>query len=158
MLRRAALRPLRNLPLSPVSSRLPRRSHCDNPFPPDAATVTFSFVSDREPQSPKPASGRAGENLLHVAHAAGVDLEGACACSLACSTCHVVLPPAVYAALPPPSPEEEDLLDLAFGLTPTSRLGCQVLLAAGKGMEGMQVRLPAATRNMYVDGFVPKPH
>ena len=64
-------------------------------------------------------AGRSGENIVHVAHAAGVELEGACECSLACSTCHVVLEETHYAALPPPVDEEEDLLDLAFGLTAT---------------------------------------
>ena len=62
----------------------------------------------------------------------------------------------VYDALPPPNEDEEDLLDLAFGLTPTSRLGCQVLL--GKTIEGAKITLPRATRNLYVDGHVPKPH
>ena len=84
-------------------------------------------------------------------------MEGACECSLACSTCHVVLEPAVFAALEPPGEQEEDLLDLAFGLTPTSRLGCQVKLDA-KSMQGARVTLPKATRNFYVDGHKPKPH
>lgn len=38
----------------------------------------------------------------------------------------------------------------------SSRLGCQVKVS--EAMEGMQVRLPAATRNMAVDGYKPKPH
>lgn len=103
-----------------------------------------------------PAQGRVGENLVHLAHAAGVELEGACECSLACSTCHVVLERRVYDALEPPSEEEEDLLDLAFGLTATSRLGCQVKLTPA--FEGAGVTLPAATRNFYVDGHKPTPH
>ena len=103
-----------------------------------------------------PASGRVGQNVLHVARAAGIELEGACECSLACSTCHVVLEQRAYDAAGAPSDEEEDLLDLAFGLTATSRLGCQVKLSAQ--LEGARVRLPSATRNFYVDGHVPKPH
>ena len=103
-----------------------------------------------------PASGAEGANLVRVAHAADIELEGACECSLACSTCHVILEPAVYDALPPPSEDEEDLLDLAFGLTPTSRLGCQVKL--GSVVDGAKITLPRATRNLYVDGHVPKPH
>lgn len=55
-----------------------------------------------------------------------------------------------------PSDDENDMLDLAFGLTPTSRLGCQVV--AAPELDGLRVRLPSATRNMAVDGFVPKPH
>jgi len=62
---------------------------------------------------------RAGQNLVHVAHEKGIDLEGACECSLACSTCHVILQPRVHSALAPATDEEEDLLDLAFGLSAT---------------------------------------
>ena len=62
----------------------------------------------------------------------------------------------IYDELPYPEEEEEDLLDLAFGLTFTSRLGCQVFVT--KEMEGMKVKLPTATRNFYVDGHKPKPH
>lgn len=68
---------------------------------------------------------------------------------MACSTCHVVLDPKVYDKLDEPVEEEEDLLDLAYGLTHTSRLGCQVKVS--KDMEGMVVKLPSATRNFYVD-------
>ena len=45
--------------------------------------------------------------------------------------------------------EEDDMLDLAFGLTQTSRLGCQIVLT--KDLDGLEVTLPAATRNMQVD-------
>lgn len=65
---------------------------------------------------------------MTVAHNNGVELEGACEASLACSTCHVILPNDVYDRLDEPVEEEEDLLDLAYGLTHTSRLGCQVFV------------------------------
>lgn len=74
-------------------------------------------------------SARVGVNLLHAAQRGGVALEGACECSLACSTCHVVLPPALASALPPACDEEEDMLDLAFGLTATCV--CRAAVAAG---------------------------
>jgi ferredoxin len=61
-----------------------------------------------------------------------------------------------YDSLPPPCEEEDDMLDLAFGLTETSRLGCQVVL--DQSMDGLVVALPRATRNMAVDGYVPQPH
>ena len=92
---------------------------------------------------------REGESLLDVAHNNGVELEGACESSLACSTCHVILEPKIYDSLPEPVEEEEDLLDLAYGLTHTSRLGCQVKVT--RAMENMTVKLPSATRNFYVD-------
>ncbi len=92
---------------------------------------------------------REGETLLEVAHNNGIDLEGACESSLACSTCHVILEQDVYDRLDELCEEEEDLLDLAYGLTHTSRLGCQIKV--DREMEEMTVRLPSATRNFYVD-------
>jgi ferredoxin len=62
----------------------------------------------------------------------------------------------IYDSIEEPSEDEEDMLDQAFGLTATSRLGCQIKLA--KEHEGMTIKLPSATRNFYVDGHVPKPH
>lgn len=113
----------------------------------NGAPVRFVFI---ERGRERPVEGHEGQHLLAVAHDHDVDLEGACEGACACSTCHVILEPAVYDELPQPSDEEEDMLDLAFGLTETSRLGCQVKLK--KEHEGMRVTVPAATRNMYVDG------
>ncbi|TNV72106.1 hypothetical protein FGO68_gene10931 [Halteria grandinella] len=110
--------------------------------------VRFNFVYTRDSQS-IPVLAREGETLLEVAHNNHVDLEGACAQSLACSTCHVVLEERIYDGLEPAVEEEEDLLDLAYGLTLTSRLGCQIKVT--RAMEGMTVKLPSATRNFYVD-------
>lgn len=56
---------------------------------------------------------------MHLAHENDIDLEGACEGSLACSTCHVIVEPEYYKRLPEPSDEENDMLDLAFGLTET---------------------------------------
>ena len=95
-----------------------------------------------------PVTGKVGQSLLDLAHANGVELEGACEASLACSTCHVILPQQYYAKLDGASDEENDMLDMAWGLTDTSRLGCQVKLR--EELEGMDVQLPAATRNMQV--------
>ena len=53
-------------------------------------------------------------------------MEGACDGVCACSTCHVILESGIYDALEDPSEDEDDMLDQAFGLTTTSRLGCQV--------------------------------
>lgn len=96
------------------------------------------------------------ETLLDVAHANDIEMEGACEGSCACSTCHVIVEPEYYDKLEEPSDEENDMLDLAFGLEETSRLGCQIKME--KGLDGITVRLPSATRNMAVDGFKPKPH
>ncbi|KAG0060304.1 putative YAH1-ferredoxin of the mitochondrial matrix [Linnemannia elongata] len=97
-----------------------------------------------------------GESLLDLARANDMDVEGACEASLACSTCHLILDEASFDKLEEPSDEENDMLDLAFGLTDTSRLGCQVLMT--KDLEGLTAKIPSATRNMYVDGAKPKHH
>ncbi|KAF9913573.1 hypothetical protein BX616_009863 [Lobosporangium transversale] len=97
-----------------------------------------------------------GESLLDVARANDLDVEGACEASLACSTCHLILDEESFNKLEEPSDEENDMLDLAFGLTDTSRLGCQVLMS--KELDGLTAKMPSATRNMYVDGAKPKHH
>lgn len=89
-----------------------------------------------------------GLSILQVAHEKEIDLEGACEGSLACATCHVVLEQPIYDQLDEPEEAEEDMLDLAFGLTHTSRLGCQIILT--KEMDGMKVVIPSATRNINV--------
>lgn len=90
-----------------------------------------------------------GISVLEAAHKFAVPLEGACEGSLACSTCHVIIDPAWYGKLKPAEEEEEDMLDLAFGLTHTSRLGCQIIMS--EALDGLRVSLPSATRNMMVD-------
>jgi 2Fe-2S ferredoxin len=81
-----------------------------------------------------------GVSILQVARQNFIDLEGACEGSLACSTCHVILEKEAYDKLPPPEDPEEDMLDLAFGLTPTSRLGCQVIVT--EDLNGSRLRIP----------------
>lgn len=89
-----------------------------------------------------------GLSILEVAHQNNIDLEGACEGSLACSTCHVIVDPVWYDKLSPATEDEEDMLDLAFGLTHTSRLGCQIIIT--EELDGITVKLPSATRNMMV--------
>lgn len=88
----------------------------------------------------------AGLSVLEVAHKHGVDIEGACEGSLACSTCHVIVDPAWIDKLSEPTEDEEDMLDLAFGLEKTSRLGCQIVI--DDKLDGLVVRLPAGSRNL----------
>lgn len=60
-----------------------------------------------------------GRTVLDVAIEHNIDIEGACGGELACSTCHVVLSKRLFDQLPPKAEEEEDMLDLAWGLTNT---------------------------------------
>ena len=81
-----------------------------------------------------------GLSVLEIAHRHGIDLEGACEGSLACATCHVVVDPAWAAKLAEPTEDEEDMLDLAFALEKTSRLGCQIVMT--EALDGLRVLLP----------------
>lgn len=90
-----------------------------------------------------------GLSVLEIAHSNNIPLEGACEGSLACSTCHVIVEEAYYHKLPTASEDEEDMLDLAFGLTHTSRLGCQLILT--DDLDGMRLALPGATRNIKLE-------
>lgn len=90
-----------------------------------------------------------GLSVLEIAHANDIDIEGACEGSLACSTCHVVVSSDDYERLSEATEDEEDMLDLAFGLTATSRLGCQIIMS--EELDGLTVTLPQETHNM-LDG------
>jgi 2Fe-2S ferredoxin len=90
-----------------------------------------------------------GLSVLEIAHKNNMDLEGACEGSLACSTCHIVVDAAWADRLDEPTEDEEDMLDLAFGLTKTSRLGCQILMRPD--LDGLVVHLPEGARNALDD-------
>lgn len=90
-----------------------------------------------------------GTTVLEAAHNNDIDLEGACEGSLACSTCHVIVEKDFYEKLKEPSEDEEDMLDLAFGLTPTSRLGCQIIMT--KELDGLTLTVPSETRNISIN-------
>lgn len=89
-----------------------------------------------------------GLSILEIAHQNDIDLEGACEGSLACSTCHVVVDDAWFDKLPEIKEDEEDMLDLAFGLTKTSRLGCQIIVT--EALDGLTLKLPAGSNNMML--------
>ncbi len=90
-----------------------------------------------------------GLSLLEIARLHDIDIEGACDGSLACSTCHVIVDPDWYDDLEETTEEEEDMLDLAFDLTHTSRLGCQIRMT--EKLDGLVVKLPNTTRNILLE-------
>lgn len=104
--------------------------------------ITFLYQDGTK----KDVNAPVGLSVLEIAHQNNVDLEGACEGSLACSTCHVVVDSEWFDLLPEATEDEQDMLDLAFGLTHTSRLGCQIIMT--EELDGLVVKLPAATRNM----------
>ena len=89
-----------------------------------------------------------GESILKLAHDNDLGIEGACESSLACSTCHVILEKEYFEKLDNAIDKEEDMLDLAFGVTKTSRLCCQIKVT--KDLEGMRVIVPDQTRNVHL--------
>lgn len=103
--------------------------------------MTFRYPdgSDKIVEAPN------GLSVLEVAHKHGIELEGACEGSLACSTCHVIIDDTFFDQLPEATEDEEDMLDLAFGLERTSRLGCQIIMH--EELDGLIVRLPDGVNN-----------
>jgi len=93
------------------------------------------------------AEAAPGARLLAVAQAAGLPLEGTCEGQMACSTCHVIVAAAWFARLAPASADEEDMLDLAAGVTRTSRLACQIVLT--EALSGLEVTIPGESHDMH---------
>ncbi|PNP73986.1 hypothetical protein FNYG_12735 [Fusarium nygamai] len=139
---------------SPVSHRAfttttqRRHGHIDPPKPGEELYVTFIEKDGTENKF----AVSEGDNLLDIAQANDLEMEGACGGSCACSTCHViVVDDAYFDKMPEPEDDENDMLDLAFGLTETSRLGCQVKMT--KELDGLVVKLPSMTRNLQASDF-----
>ena len=98
--------------------------------------VRFTGADD----SVQEVGGTEGARLLDIAQANGQPLEGTCDGDMACATCHVIVDPKDFDRLSPASEEEEELLDLAYNATRTSRLACQIRLSAA--LDGLTVRVP----------------
>ena len=81
-----------------------------------------------------------GSTLMEIGRDNNMGLEGTCGGSLSCATCHVYFSDADFARVGPPSDDEMDMLELAFGLTPTSRLGCQVMI--DDNLDGLTIKVP----------------
>lgn len=107
--------------------------------------VTFITADDQK----LAAEGTEGQCLLELAQNVGMPLEGTCEGQMACSTCHVIVAPDWFDRLPPAVDDEEDMLDLAAGVTRTSRLSCQITLTAD--LDGLEVRIPEESRDMQRD-------
>ena len=90
-----------------------------------------------------------GLSILEAAREHDINIEGACEGSLACATCHVIVNADQFDLLPEISEDEEDMLDLAFDLTKTSRLGCQICMT--ETLDGLTVTLPPDTPSLMVD-------
>jgi len=108
--------------------------------------VKVCFVTDKGERLHVEAEK--GTNLLTLAQASGLPLEGTCEGQMACSTCHVVIGAEWFEKLNPATAEEEDMLDLAVGITATSRLSCQIELA--EALDGIEVNMPGIWHDMQI--------
>lgn len=138
-----------------------KHGHLTPPTPGQERHVTFI---DKD-QTAHTFTVSDGDNLLDIAQANDLEMEGACGGSCACSTCHVIVcdnpnegmegnKGEWFEKMEEPSDDENDMLDLAFGLTETSRLGCQVVMS--KELDGLVVKLPSMTRNLQASDFAEK--
>ncbi|KAJ5050890.1 uncharacterized protein L3040_002758 [Drepanopeziza brunnea f. sp. 'multigermtubi'] len=148
----------KNTPVSAVGSFLSRRtfsatlaaSHGHWEPPPPGKELYVTFI-DKDGNEDRLAVNE-GDNLLTIAQANDIEMEGACEGSCTCSTCHVIVQDEeMFDKLDEASDEENDMLDLAFGLTETSRLGCQITMTPE--LNGLVVKLPSMTRNMQKSDF-----
>ncbi|KAM3545546.1 hypothetical protein ARSEF1564_001540 [Beauveria bassiana] len=131
-----------------TTTRVQCHGHVHTPKAGEELYVTFV---DKDGEEHKLAVAE-GDNLLDIAQAHDLEMEGACGGSCACSTCHVIVADeGLYDKMPEPEDDENDMLDLAFGLTETSRLGCQVVMT--KDLDGLVVKLPTMTRNLQASDF-----
>ena len=81
-----------------------------------------------------------GLTLMEVARDNDLGIEGTCGGSISCCTCHVVIEKDWFSKVGPANPDEEDMLDLAVDLQPTSRLGCQIEVTTD--LDGLIVNIP----------------
>jgi ferredoxin len=101
-------------------------------------TVSITYVE--ADGTSKTVDAEVGTDLLSTAHDNDIELEGACGGELACSTCHLIFDPDIFDSLPEKDDDEDDMLDLAFEVTDTSRLGCQIQVQ--ENFDGMTVQIP----------------
>lgn len=81
-----------------------------------------------------------GTTIMEAGRDNNMGLEGTCGGSLSCATCHVIFSDQDFARVGPPSEDEMDMLDLAFGVSPTSRLGCQIRM--NDDLDGISAHVP----------------
>lgn len=129
------------------SSIVAKHGHIHPPKKGEELHITFVLKDG----SQKKYEVSEGDSILDIAQANNLDMEGACGGSCACSTCHVIVDPEYYDKIPEPTDDEDDMLDLAYGLTETSRLGCCINM--NKDLDNIRVALPQMTRNVKSSDF-----
>ncbi|KAA1134917.1 hypothetical protein PGTUg99_017752 [Puccinia graminis f. sp. tritici] len=95
---------------------------------PEPGTGIKVFFKNHKGELIKEVEGNEGDDMVDLSWEWDLDIEAACEKSIACSTCHCIFEPDVYNQLPEPSEDEEDMLDLAFGLTDTLYVPRNILM------------------------------
>ena len=81
-----------------------------------------------------------GLSVMEIARDNDLEIEGTCGGSISCCTCHVIIDKDWFSIVGSPNPDEEDMLDLAVGLQPTSRLSCQIEVT--NELDGLRMTIP----------------
>ena len=81
-----------------------------------------------------------GLSVMEIARDNDLEIEGTCGGSISCCTCHVIIDKDWFSVVGGPNPDEEDMLDLAVGLQPTSRLSCQIEVT--NELDGLRMTIP----------------
>ncbi len=99
--------------------------------------VTYVAFDGTAHEVEAPVGSTVMENAIkHMVPGIEAECGGACACA----TCHVYVDEAWFEKVGEPAPMEEDMLDFAFEVKPTSRLSCQIKITAD--LDGLVVRVP----------------
>ena len=97
-------------------------------------------VTTREGEQRTVTQGAGHQTLMQVLYDEDIGVEAICGGCTSCATCHVIVDPDWYARTGGPSEDEEDMLDLAFSLSETSRLGCQIAITPE--LDGLRLTVP----------------
>ena len=99
-------------------------------------TVIFVTLDGKEHE----IEAEEGATLMEIGRDANLGIEGTCGGSISCCTCHVIIDKEWFPVVGGPNPDEEDMLDLAMGLKPTSRLSCQIEIT--NELDGLRMTVP----------------
>lgn len=105
--------------------------------------IRIHLVGPMPSDGERVVEGHPGQSLMQAAVAANArGIEADCGGLLTCATCHVYVREPFASRLPPPSADEEQMLDFtAAERRPTSRLACQIVL--DESLQDLVVDLPA---------------
>lgn len=122
----------------------------DYKLPSKPYTIKFIFeedgtVTEVEVDPAKIPYDREGlpGSVLDIAEGSGLSIDHACGGVVACSTCHIIVNEG-FNSCNEATEDEEDMLDLAPGVSPNSRLACQCV---ADGSKNITVTIPQVNRN-----------